>query len=580
MTLLTDLTITVIGYVILAFSYLGLGWAGSQILRIDLPVKEKLFVLIWLGWAITLFLLQMLNLFIPINIFSSAPFLILGVISAIAFLKNEGWKQEASTSSWIYPVLLAIATIWIAILSMSSPTIFDDGLYHFNSIRWLNEYPIVLGLGNLHSRLAFNQSFFAYVAYLNLYPLFNHGYNVANSFLLLVLLAECLLYLSSLIFKKDRVADYSSSNLIPILFIPALIYMALIFEVSRTGISSPSSDIASLFLQILLFFHFVRDIEENLANKGNKARIAFILIMSATLITVKLSNLFYVAALCAILLLVRIGSHHLPSKQTLSTIGWLMGFPVLILVLWSFRGILLSGCPAYPSTFGCLHVAWAEPINTVKLEANRIYSWARENGIPPDQVLSSWTWLGPWFYGILKDNVITVVYPVIVSLLGIIAGVVLYVRASSKKVNRKILLIPVPIWIGIIFWFGLAPDPRFANALFWILPIATIIVIVKIIEASQKIKSGIILAMFVIINANVIWFFVNNPQVFTSLPADGYAPLPKVRLVEKITLSGAVIWNPLNGNQCWDSRIPCTPDFNKNLNFMDNKIFPEFTTGK
>ena len=165
MTLLIDLTITVIGYVILAFSYLGLGWAGSQILRIVFPVKERLFVLIWLGWAITLFLLQILNLFIAINIFSSVPFLMLGVISAIVFFKNEGWKQAASTSSWVYSVLLAVTTIWVAILSMSSPTIYDDGLYHFNSIRWLNEYPIVLGLGNLHSRLAFNQSFFAYVAY-------------------------------------------------------------------------------------------------------------------------------------------------------------------------------------------------------------------------------------------------------------------------------------------------------------------------------------------------------------------------------------------------------------------------------
>src|SRR5271157_4273203 len=111
MTLLTDLTITVIGYVILAFSYLGLGWASSQILRIDFPVKEKLFILIWMGWAITLFLLQILNLFIPINIFSSAPFLIFGVISAIIFFKNQGWKQEASTSSWIYLVLLAVTTI-------------------------------------------------------------------------------------------------------------------------------------------------------------------------------------------------------------------------------------------------------------------------------------------------------------------------------------------------------------------------------------------------------------------------------------------------------------------------------------
>ena len=179
-----------------------------------------------------------------------------------------------------------------------------------------------------------------------------------------------------------------------------------------------------------------------------------------------------------------------------------------------------------------------------------------------------------------RDNVITVVYPVIVSLLGIVASIVLYMRSPFKKVNRKIFLIPLPIWVGLVFWFGLAPDPRFANALFWILPIAIMIVIVKILEASQKIKSGMILAMFVIINAGVFWFFVNNPQIFTAIPANGYAPLPKVRLVERRTLSGLVVWTPLNGNQCWDSRIPCTPDFNKNLNFIDHKIFPEFTTGK
>ena len=284
--------------------------------------------------------------------------------------------------------------------------------------------------------------------------------------------------------------------------------------------------------------------------------------------------------MCDFLLLVRIRSHHLPSKQIVPTIARLMGLPVLIIALWSFRGILLSGCPAYPSTFGCLHVAWAEPINTVKLEANRIYSWARENGMPPVQVLNSWAWLGPWFYGIMQDNVITVVYPAIISLLGIIVSVILCALKPSKKVNWKIFLIPLPIWVGLIFWFGLAPDPRFANALFWILPIATIIVLVKVLEASQKVKSGMILAMFVIINAGIFWFFVNNPQIFTAIPANGYAPLPKDRLVEKRTLSGSVIWTPLNGNQCWDSRIPCTPDFNKNLNFIDNKIFPEFTTGK
>ena len=220
MTFPIDLMITLIGYVILAFSYLGLGWASSRILRIDFPVKEKLFFLIWLGWAVTLFLLQIINLFIPINIFSNVPFLILGTIFAIVFLKNESWKAGVSNVSWVYPVLLAITTVWIAVLSMLSPRNNDSGLYHFNSIRWLNEYPIVLGLGNLHYRLAFNQSFFAYVAYLNLYPLFNHGYNLAISFLLLLLFAECLLFLSKLLNAKDLTENFRLISIIAVFYTP------------------------------------------------------------------------------------------------------------------------------------------------------------------------------------------------------------------------------------------------------------------------------------------------------------------------------------------------------------------------
>ncbi|HUH96002.1 MAG TPA: hypothetical protein VLZ89_01495 [Anaerolineales bacterium] len=576
MVFLTDLTMTLAGYAILAVSYLGLGWASSRFLRIEFPVREKPFSLIWLGWAAALFLLQLLNLVVPINMFSSAPLLILGIIFAVIFFRKELSSRPSLPRA--YPALLAIAVLWLAILSMSSPTIYDDGLYHFNSIRWLNEYPIVLGLGNLHGRLAFNQSFFAYAAYLNLYPFFNHGYNLANSFLFLVLLAECLWYLLRFVFQRAQEADFSSSTLAPIFFLPALIYMASVFEVLRTGISSPSPDIASLFLQILLFIHFVRALEEDLSERSSRARIAFILIVSATMITVKLSNLFYVLAVCAMLLLLRITRRQPSARPAPGIIGGWLALPILILALWSSRGVLLSGCPVYPSTFGCLPVPWAEPLASVRSEANWIYSWARENGLPPDQVLTSWMWLGPWFNGILQANGITVVYPVVISSLGIVASVLLRSRSQPKKVDGKTFLLPLPIWVGLIFWFGLAPDPRFANALFWILPVATVLVFLKSFAGSQKVKNRIILALFVLINANVVWFFINNPQTFTMIQAHGYEPVPKVRLVERTTRSGLVVWTPLNGDQCWDSRIPCTPYFNQDLNFLDNQVFPEFTT--
>lgn len=38
---------------------------------------------------------------------------------------------------------------------------YDSDLYHAQSIRWIEEYGVVPGLGNLHERFAYNSSFFA-----------------------------------------------------------------------------------------------------------------------------------------------------------------------------------------------------------------------------------------------------------------------------------------------------------------------------------------------------------------------------------------------------------------------------------
>ena len=40
----------------------------------------------------------------------------------------------------------------------------DTGLYHAQAIRWIEEYGVVCGLGNLHSRFAYNSAAFALCA--------------------------------------------------------------------------------------------------------------------------------------------------------------------------------------------------------------------------------------------------------------------------------------------------------------------------------------------------------------------------------------------------------------------------------
>lgn len=148
-----------------------------------------------------------------------------------------------------------LVTCWIASRAMIPPTNYDSGLYHLSAIRWINEYPIVPGLGNLHGRLAFNSSFFTYVAALNLYPYFGNGRSIANSFLMLLTFAT----LSELLlpFLRRPSFIFQSSPIqwaIPLFCLPYIAYWTL----SSDGIPSPSPDLTSSLLQVVIFIIFLR----------------------------------------------------------------------------------------------------------------------------------------------------------------------------------------------------------------------------------------------------------------------------------------------------------------------------------
>jgi hypothetical protein len=453
---------------------------------------------------------------------------------------------------------------------MAATTLYDDGLYHFNTIRWLNESPIVLGLGNLHGRLAFNQASFAYVAYLNFYPVFNHGHNLANSFLLMLLLAECLFHLSKYIDGSYNLKDLSTADLVPVFFVFPLLYLALYAQ-----LPSPTADNTASILQIVIFIHFVRLIIHKFDHSSIASQTAFIFILSATAITVKLSSLFYALSVCLVLLLIWRNLLGTIPKQIFFNLTKWLAVPVLILIVWSLRGILFSGCPAYPSTIGCLHVPWAVPVQSVKSEANWIYSWARLPNHQPETVLNSWAWLKPWFHNLIEGNPFTVVYPVVIFITAFLASVALFLRERLlRSANRICWIILVPVLAGLAFWFLMAPDPRLANSLFWILPVSAATMLLRMLANAGKLNAGFTVLTLLILSASLILEIIFYPFMRGSV--GGYMPFQVANLEEKYTLSGLKVLVPTSSDQCWDSELPCTPNFNEGLSFIDRRYFPEF----
>ena len=58
----------------------------------------------------------------------------------------------------------------------------------------------------------------------------------------------------------------------------------------------------------------------------------------------------------------------------------------------------------------------------------------------------------------------------------------------------------------------------------------------------------------------------------------GYQTIPSSALTEQRTDSGLIVYVPVEGDQCWDAPLPCTPYFNSGLRLrVPGKIASGFT---
>jgi hypothetical protein len=155
----------------------GLGTWVMRRVGVDAPDNAPTALLylsrFWVGYAPCIALLQLVHLVTPINALVTAAVLCLCAVVSLS-RAVEAWRRRAAhaeaTPRWVWwawlGAMLCIA-FWLANRALSPQLDFDTGFYHLSAIRWLNEFPLVPGLANLHYRLGFNQSSFLLSALLN-----------------------------------------------------------------------------------------------------------------------------------------------------------------------------------------------------------------------------------------------------------------------------------------------------------------------------------------------------------------------------------------------------------------------------
>lgn len=259
------------------------------------------------------------------------PLLFFSIISLAIGLTNRKemrdvlvkLKNDTSALPLFLKAVLAILITGAALKSVQFPFVIDNESYYVQTIKWLNEYGFVKGLGNLHIFFAQTSSWHVLQAGLN-FSFITDRINDINGFLFIVCTA---FYIT----ESRKQPKYYWMGLL-------LVFSVLLFQF----VDSPSPDLPLLMITPVILYLFAED-------NGNKdnfraASLLFIFLVFIKITIAPLGLLFT--------------GHLLKSRKNLlflTVTGTIAG------LLWIAKNTIISGYPLYPLSLFRTGLDWTVP---------------------------------------------------------------------------------------------------------------------------------------------------------------------------------------------------------------------------
>lgn len=151
-----DMLLLLLSHGLMAAAYGGWGmWLGGALrLRGDGGMAGT--GAIWLGWIVVIGLLHLAHFAVAVS--GPISWVVHGAGLVLCLRECRRWRPSWWSWRRVLPLFVAALPFvwWVLSKAMTAPSHFDSGQYHFGAIRWIEQFPLVPGLGNLHSRLAYN----------------------------------------------------------------------------------------------------------------------------------------------------------------------------------------------------------------------------------------------------------------------------------------------------------------------------------------------------------------------------------------------------------------------------------------
>ncbi|MCU1325301.1 MAG: hypothetical protein JWN34_671 [Bryobacterales bacterium] len=507
-----------------AAAALGYGCTLGRFLRIRPNVGDAGF----LG----LFCLGVLGLIIHFALPLSGMVKVFVLLTGL-LLAGLNWREIRAGSVLKAPAIVVICVAMLVQAQALPQSQSDMGGYHLQALRWSREYPIVMGLGNLHGRLAFNSVTILISALID----------DADTRWILSVLAAGFFWISVFIrFNEIRPQTSSGEDLIP-----KISHWLMVFLLSATALVPKlwgetwvlNADIFTAYLVmywVVLALGYTR---------GDRTGTLALLVLTSSLATAgKLS--------AAPLLLATVLFVWFHFRNDRGVVLRAVAAAGLLMVAWTGRSVLLSGCAIYPVRQTCMFsMPWAESADLVYDESVAIRSWARLEGEAHfERAMHGWSWLPEWIEAKWRRPLILFL------LLGSFAAAsALFHTRLRRGVSAELTLVSAALAGCLGFWFLSAPDERFASgSLFSAGALGLSMACAVWLRAPRLYSGWRVILMLLLIFGGLL-------GIRTILLRSDYNrfKIPEA-VVYGINLgNGRGVWVPVNDNSCWNHPLPCTP---------------------
>ncbi len=428
-----------------------------------------------------------------------------------------------------------ICFLMMMLVLNAGPVMMDDtGSYHIQMVKWIQEFGSVPGIANLHLRFGFNSSWFVSAGLLT-FPV--HGLNTYITLNGLLALWFCYYLLEKyfVFLQRSGVSGFNQCTGCLVILIICLANWPMI----RGCASSLNYDFIGTCCVVILFV--------DLASGTSKSRVEWF-VWPVYLFTVRMMNLpLLILSLFYFL-------QGFRPFQTRKLIFCIAGSVVLI-VPFLIRNTILSGYPFFPVyQLDFFSLDWkADKSYLVGIEEYiKYFNRVNPMFLPINETrqMAFPGWVGAWFKYLFFADRWLVIFS-FASYFFIIIRIKQFFRGPR-------LIFTMVMIIQLIFWFLVAPDPRFVQGSL----LFGIYAAIQYLPPLQTLFWKILKGSFYLIGFAVMIYAVSkmasgrNYRNFL-LPLPLPEPAVQTLLVDHIPLHipARVLnnWNP----RCYDIELPC-----------------------